>query len=477
MKTIVQLILFTATISLVGYAIKRLIFRRIETSRIEEMTLALGFGLGFTPLLMFDLAFAGARLSPRNLLLLLSLLVSISLAFVWRGFRGIRLIRATSRVRLSPLERALTALIVSAVVFAFVLALSKPFDVWDAVTTWGFKAKVLYHEQTIYTDAFLDRDGALTRIRPRPQYPLGWPMLEYLVAVFVGAFDESNLKFVSALLFGLLVLAMYAACRTWFPRRHALLACALFVSIPFIYYQTVFRLLLVGGKKSAILGGMADLPLACFVFLSATSLFHWFIRPVPAYLVTAAVFSAAAGFTKNEGLAISAVMMGTLGLFILVHRQTRSWSSLATFMLIWLVLVGPWLLFQQTLPLELQAVRFVWSGAEVVRTLHTLPRVTRFFVQEAGNFLSWGLIWMLWVVLSLLSRRQMLATPLKYLYVIILGGLLVDLLVVALAPVGNVQRAFFQSRTLARLLFHFAPLAIFLILQMMAHEKTDRFNA
>jgi len=170
-------------------------------------------------------------------------------------------------------------------------------------------------------------------------------------------------------------------------------------------------------------------------------------------------------------LAFSAVIMGTLGLFILTHRQTRSWSSLAAFVLIWLTLIGPWLLFRQSLPLEPALERFEWSRDEVWRTVHNLPLVTRFFLQEASNPLSWGLIWVLWVVLSLVKWRQILATPLKYLYLIILGGLLADLLAVAFAPVGHVERSFFESRALARLLFQFAPLAVFLILHLLAHEK------
>jgi hypothetical protein len=310
----------------------------------------------------------------------------------------------------------------------------------------------------------------LARIRPRPQYPLGLPLLEYLVAVFVGTFDESELKFIGVLFFGLLVLAMYAACRRWLPRRESLLAGALLVSIPLISYQTVVRILLVGGKKSAILGGMADLPLACFIFLSATSLFRWFTHRVPAYLISAALFSAFAAFMKSEGLAISAVMMGTLGLFILAHRPACSWSSLAIFVFIWLVLIGPWLLFRQTLPLEPAVERFQWSGAEVWRGLQNVPLVTRFFLQEAGRVTAWGLIWVLWGILSLFGRRQILATPLKYLYVIILGGLFIDLLVVAFAPIAHVERSFFESRALGRLLFHFAPLAIFLTFQIIVHE-------
>jgi hypothetical protein len=83
------------------------------------------------------------------------------------------------------------------------------------------------------------------------------------------------------------------------------------------------------------------------------------------------------------------------------------------------------------------------------------------------------LIWVLWAVLSLLRRRQILATPLKYLYVIMLGGLLMDLMVVAFAPVAHVERSFFQSRTLARLLFHYAPLAVFITLHLLGSKDQE----
>jgi hypothetical protein len=300
-RTTVQLIAFATTIYMVGCTVTRTIFRRTEIARIEEAVLAFGFGLGFAPLLMFYLALAGARLSLRNILFVFAPLILTALVDIGRRLRRPLPEQSAPRAPLSPLERGLIVAIASAVVFAFVLVASKPFDTWDAVTTWGFKAKVLSHEQTIYTDAFLDQDGSLTRIRPRPQYPLGWPMLEHLAGLFAGGFDETKLKLVGAMFFGLLIMAMYAACRTWHSRIHSLFACLLLVSIPFIYYQSAFRILLVGGKKSAVLGGMADLPLACFVFLSAILLFRWVENQRVSWLIGAAVFAACAAFTKNEG--------------------------------------------------------------------------------------------------------------------------------------------------------------------------------
>jgi hypothetical protein len=130
----------------------------------------------------------------------------------------------------------------------------------------------------------------------------------------------------------------------------------------------------------------------------------------------------------------------------------------------------PWLIFRQTLPPEPAAERFVWSGTEFVRAVSRLPVVTKYLLLEAANPLSWGLIWLLWLVVSVMKWRHIHGSPMKYLYLIVLGGLLIDVLVVALAPIGNVKRAFFDSRTLARLLFHFAPLAIFLTTYLIAHE-------
>lgn len=464
-KTVIQLILYTATIALVGYGLTHLIFRRVGLSRLHHTTLTLGFGLSLAPLLMFALGLTGVPLTLTHVLLLLSPFMVLSVVVGWKRCSSIN--TQVTRAPLSSWETTMMVLILGSVLFAFVFAMSKPFDVWDAVTTWGFKAHVLYHEETVYTESLLNRADALTRIQPRPQYPLGWPLQQHLVALFLGRFEAAPIKFVVGLFFGLLMLATYTTARLWFPRPLALLGCTLLLSLPFIYYQSVFRTLLVGGKKSAILGGLADLPLACFVLLSLTALYRWFVHAEAAHLISAAVFSAAAAFTKNEGLALSAVIMVTLAFFIFHHRHTHRWRAWFLFASIWGILIGPWLWFRQQLPAEQAVARLEWSIEAVARLGQNVPSVIGFFLSEAANLFSWGLIWVLWLVLSLQQWRFIRNTALKYLYVIILGGLAADVVAVSLAPVGNVKRAFFESRAIARLWFQLAPSVVFVMLHLL----------
>lgn len=442
-----------------------MIFRRVQLPRLHHLTLTLGFGLALTPLLMFNLALTGVALTTPHVLLLLSPLMALSLVVGWKQWP---LVNAQARIApLSSWEKAMLTLIAGSVLFAFLLAMSKPFDVWDAVTTWGFKAQVLYHEQTVYAESLLDQADALTRVQPRPQYPLGWPLQQHLAALMLGRFDAAPIKFTVGLFFGLLILASYTTARVWFPRPLALLGCALLLSLPFIYYQSVFRILLVGGKKSAILGGLADLPLACFALLSLTALYRWFVHAEAAQLISAAVFSAAAAFTKNEGLALSVIILAMLPFFIFHHRHTHRWRAWFLFASIWAILIGPWLWFRQHLPVEQAVARLEWNMDAIIRLGQNAPSVIGFFLAEAANLFSWGLIWVLWLVLSLQQWRFIRETAIKYLYVIILGCLAADMLVVSLAPVSNIKRAFFESRAIARLLFQLAPIVVFVMLHLL----------
>lgn len=473
-NTVGQLVAFAGLILLIGYLVERALFRRHRLSPMDETVLALGLGLGLIPLVMFDLAYLGVPLSPRNLWFLFGPWALISVIFVGRRLRRAGWMSGAVRPALSPGEKVLITLMVGALAFVTLFALSKPFDVWDAVVTWGWKAHVLYHERTIYSSSFLDHEGMLTRVRPRPRYPLGLPLLECLAATIMGTWDESRLKFVNVLFVVLLVSSLYAACRPGASRKHALFCSALIVTVPFLSYQTVLRILLVGGKKSALLGGLADVPLACFFFLSAVSAYRWLLRPRLAWLVATALFGAAAGFTKNEGLAMSALLAGALIVFLLRQGQRRAWLSLFIFAGIWVVMLGPWLVFRQTLPPEPAMARFHWSAAEVMRTVHHLPGVALAFLREAGRFTAWGFVWVIWAILSWLRRRQILSSPLWFFYVLVLGGALLDLIVIAFAPVARWERAFVESGTLARLLFHFLPLVIFLIGRLIiADERAD----
>lgn len=487
MSSIISLILFILTIGLVGYAIKELLYRHTRMSLIEEISLILGFGLGITPLLMFYLGLTGVSLMVSNLLLLLGPVAATAVVLLWRRWRRPHMVAQDLSPSLAPalarslvcwsqfsgLEKGMVALIGCSILFATLLALSKPPDVWDAVAIWGYKTHVLYHEQTISSDAFLPSAGELTRIQLRPNYPLGLPLLQYLVAVFIGVFDQYLLKTVTALFFLLLILSMYSQCRCWFTRRQTLLACALLISIPFLYYQSVLRILLIGGKKSNLLGGMADLPLTCFIFLSLTWLYRWFEQAKPVYLITAAMFGAAAAFMKDEGLAMSAVSVGTLLLFAVINRRDRPVSQVALFLTIWLVMILPWLFFRSRLPLEAYTERLQWNLADVARLMQRLPESLGFFVREAGHIARWGMIWILFLVLSLMLWRRIKASRLKYLYLIIFGSLALECVVVALAPLANLERSFYESRAVARFLFQIAPVAIFLTLHVLVNLQAN----
>jgi hypothetical protein len=469
----ISLALLTLTVCIVGFAVKELLYRRTETNRVEAMALVLGFGLGFTPLLMFYWAFTGARLHPGNLLLLPVPFAVVAVALGWRRWRRGGRLNVVAWPRLSGLEWGLVTLIGCSVVFVTLLMLSKPLDIWDAVTSWGYKTKVLYYEQTIYTDSFFCPPDKPARVRLHPTYPLGVPLLQSLVASFIGAFDETKVKFVSVLFYVLLMLSMYGLSRRWLTRTQSLLACAVLLSIPFIYYQTIFRILLIGGKKSNLLGGMADLPLACFVFLSTMALFRWFESAAPVHLISAAVFSAMAGFMKEEGLAIAVVLSGTVLLFAMMHRRDRPLIHTSFFFAPWLVLMAPWLYFRSTLPPDAHLERWEGELFDVLRLMQQLPESLGFFLREASHLLHWGMMWVLFLVLSLLGLRQTKTTDVKYLYLIILGSLACDCLVVALVPVTDLERTYYESRAVGRFFFHVAPVAVFLMFHLYEqHTKT-----
>jgi hypothetical protein len=190
-------------------------------------------------------------------------------------------------------------------------------------------------------------------------------------------------------------------------------------------------------------------------------------------LISASVFSACAAFIKGEGLAISAVMTGALILYVLSNRPARGWTSLAKFAAVWLVLAGPWLLFQQTLPMEPAIARHEWSRMDLIQAIYDFPLVARYFLQDAANIMAWGLLWVLWIVVSVAGRHEIIKTPIKYVYLIVLGALFLDFLAVSIAPVSHPERAYFESRTPSRLLFHVAPLVVFLTAQLLPQSRSD----
>ncbi|MGH9427449.1 MAG: hypothetical protein ACRD2L_14245, partial [Terriglobia bacterium] len=180
---------------------------------------------------MFYLAYAGIPLSPTNVLILTAgLLGSLMVLWIvrarrtdkhWTSGSDLSQIVGTPSIShaLSVMEWASLTVVGLCIVMVFADALSQPLLAFDARAIWAFKAKVLYFEQGIHNEAFLDGD----RLHAKTRYPQLIPLAETFVASVSGGFHESAIKLLFPCFYVALILLVGSELSRAFGRRYALL--------------------------------------------------------------------------------------------------------------------------------------------------------------------------------------------------------------------------------------------------------------
>jgi hypothetical protein len=392
---------------------------------------------------MFYLAYWGIPLSQTNLLIGTAILLG-SLMILW-------IVLARRRHETLPLGRPLSALewislaVVGLCVFiVFTDALSQPLLAFDARAIWAFKAKVLYFEQGIYNEAFLQAD----RLHAKTRYPQLIPLAETFIASISRGFHEPSIKLLFPCFYVSLVLLVGSELSRSFDRRYALLCTSFFASLP------VFTIYANGGAAS----GYADLPLAFYVTTISTRLLRWLQEGSSANLRLALLFTSLTVFTKTEGLALVFIVFfaTALAAWLLCGRTVRSLWPVPVTALGGLICLAPWFLYQARLPVVDEDFLKLLTPENLIDGLTRLPYIVRSLVKEF--FLKphlWSLLGLSASFLILRSPRTavrsrfslLLWIPILYVVVLCAIFMVIPWKLEELFPVA-----------LTRLMMHTAPL-------------------
>lgn len=450
-----RVLLALALIQASGYLTLRVLTGRgCLLGSLELWSLSFGAGCGVLSLGMFYLAYAEALLTLTNVLLLTAGLLAGLLAL---GILLRRTRRATSGADLphsaetlppanpiSAMEWASLSVLGVCVLIVFADALSQPLLAFDARAIWGFKAKVLYFEQGIYNETFLDAD----RLHAKTRYPQLIPLAETFVASVSGGFHEPAIKLLFPCFYVSLILLVGSELNRAFGRRYALLSTSLFASLP------VFTIYPNGGAAS----GYADLPLAFYTAALAMRLFRWLEEGLSGNLCLALLFASLTAFTKTEGLALLFVVFlaAVLAARFLYERPIRSlWPLLAT-ALTGLICLTPWFLYQTRLPIVDEDFVRLLTVENLFGGLDRLPYILRSLLKEF--FLKphlWSFLGISAAVLFLRSPKSVVRSrfgvllwiPLLYVVVLCAIFMVIPWKLEELFPVA-----------LTRLMMHTAPL-------------------
>jgi hypothetical protein len=268
----------------------------------------------------------------------------------------------------SGLTMFFTVFIVFAVLISILQALTLPMHMWDSIVIYGFKAKILFLEQTFKTPAFKDPEV----LHYSTDYPLLIPYLEAGFYRWLGHADDRVIRLLFAIYWIAWLGIVNESLASRLVRHRARILLAFVATLP------LFSNMYMGQSSS----GFADIPFA----------FYWMcflLCPEPLM----PIFAVGCVFTKSEGIPLVLIGWG-------LRKNFRAIYSAA-------LLLVPWLWIRHSLPHNsAHYVRMpVWS-----LIVPRIKLVGHYLFREMVEFRSWGLFWPL-VVLGLIwphlpTRRE-----------------------------------------------------------------------
>jgi hypothetical protein len=441
--SVLRLLLGLAAVFFLGYALLTLLVPRPRDFTCFERA-ACSFGVGALALTFWMLALTWWG-TPFSLGRILTppLALAVALLLAPRGRRAVReevrALRVRPRVALQGWDWLFLGLLALVFLYALPRAALYPMWAWDAVATWGCKARVFY----------VSRGLDLTCIEAHNYYPNLVPLLLSYLYFALGQVNDSLAKVIFPLWGALLLGLFYSlAARVGLSRRRAL-GLAAFLALN----GTVFIVHLYIAY--------ADLPLAFFTLAGAGLLYLWVAGAAPrGSLTLSACCLAGMAWCKYEGPPLAATLL-------LAAAMTLAWLRPAHWLrrLIQLsvplagLVLGylPWRLFIGRQKLEI--------GADHIQSFypHQMVKAIYYLLAGLGEPFYFGFLWPALALALIFAGKRLWRSPMLFLALFVGGNLLAIILAYAVAPTSAAEFPSYVRATLDRLLLHLTPTAALLL--------------
>jgi len=440
---LLRLLLGLGAIFFLGYAwLTLLVPRPRDFTCLERAAFCFGVGALALTLWMLALTWRGV---PFGLRWILGppLALAAAMLLAPRGRRALREDRQALRVRpglaLSGWDWLFLGLLGMVFLYALPRAMLYPMWAWDAVATWGCKARIFY----------ASRGLDLTCIEAHNYYPNFVPLLLSYLYFTLGQVNDSLATAIFPLWGALLLGLLYSlAVRLGLSRRWAL-GLAAFLALN----GTVFIVHLYIAY--------ADLPLACFTLGGAGLLYLWLADAAPrGSLTLTACCLAGMAWCKYEGppLAATLILAAALTLaWLRPHRWLRRLVYLSVPLAGLVAGYLPWRLFALRQQLEI--------GADHIQGFYPHQMAKAIYYLFAGLLSPYyfGFLWPALALALILAGRRLWRSPMLFLALFVGGNLAAIILAYAVAPTAAAEFPSYVRATLDRLLLHLTPVAALLL--------------
>jgi hypothetical protein len=437
--------------TLLGWSLVRVFDRRQVLSEAEHLSLGGALGIGFLAWWMLLLDWFSIPFTRSNLVIPMAI---ASIPVMLGRFRSNRSTVNPSRVRRT--DAVLLAVIAVQLLTTTVFSLLRPIEVHDAVFNWGLKSKAIFLGRAVPM-RLLE-----TNVSPNPTYPLLMPLAQSYVSLFLGEYDDFCAKWICVLLFmSFLGFLYFALRRTGASLRTGLFAVLVVCTIPQVVEQ--------------VSNGYADLPVGIYFGLAGICFCLWLREESHLFMVLAALFSAFAALTKDEGLAAAVLLFCCFVTAMLARRKgsiAHALTGIVGFVAIFGVLLLPWLRLKIHLELAAQAYlvrrpfpRFEWGRLE---------RLWPIFYQYQLQWFSlrnWNLLWVFILVALAVGYKRSLRGERAWIGSLLLGQLMIYTMFYILVPDENhpvMNLPWYLMTTVSRMLLQLTPLSVFFLASLLA---------
>ncbi len=426
-----------------GYALLAAVLPRPREFRVLER-LAFSFGAGTVLLTLWMLALTW-RGHPYGLAAILGPLLFLAAALLLtpRGRRaGLGDLKARcspGACRLQGWDWLFLGLLALMLLYVLLRASLYPMWAWDAIATWGCKAKIFY----------ATRGVDLTCIEAHNYYPNLLPLLLSYLYFCLGRINDHLVQGLFPIWGALLLGLLYSLARRLGLSRTRALGLTAFLALN----GTVFIVHLYIAY--------ADLPLAFFTLGAAGLLYLWLAdQAPPGSLALTALLLAGMAWCKYEGPPLAATLLLAAVLTLIWLRPP---GCLRRLLLLSLPAAGlilgylPWRLFalQQHLQIGADHIQGFYPPQLVLAVSYLAAALIQPFY--------FGFLWPAVLLAGIFAGRRLWTSPALFLALFLAGNLLAIILAYALAPTSAAEFPSYVRATLDRLLLHLTPTAALLL--------------
>ena len=404
-------------ILIVGDVVNSICFKnKFKYSLPITFSIAYSLGTGILGLLMFYLSYLGGTVSFRNVFFLS---LPFMAYFVCNSIKSkgsiLKIKSPTLNFRKDMLKFFFLMLIVLSLAIATFRALYLPMHLSDDRMQWGIKAKILYHEGTIYSQDFFDP----ARVMYHASYPFLVPLIESFFYSALGDMNDCLVKIPFPLFFLALLLFFYVSQKRFAGHQHALMLTSMLAVLPIFIKD-------INGNPSS---GFSDIPLTLYYTISVISLFFWIKEHRTEDIFMATICITFSIFAKKEGMILWTIAVVAILFYLLMTEREILRNKLlwwGFFVGVPLIMLLPWFQFQgnfNTGPWEKDFELSYLTYEHIYSQSYRIPFIVNSFLKKFFTPFYFNIIWIIFIITIVLSLKDFFCSPQVFLLLLLVLNL------------------------------------------------------